>query len=225
MTVALQECNRAAEQAVAHSERTYPQFINGQALSVALRAVKQTKKADASRIVYALVGNVRTKVRVSRKTGKRVATRQYDVAEESLAARIVNARLVERGEKPIFGKELVKAVKRMIGARLRAVAFIRSGWIYAIRTLSATVGYSARPASGEAARMRGQAKGYARPARSVLSGTVAAEIGNTALIHEQRNPMPVAQRGLELALRETARDMMEHLRKKLQPICTAVSAK
>jgi hypothetical protein len=225
ITVSLQEFHRAAELAIQRSERTYPQFINGQSLAVASQATKLTEKADANRIAYEMAGNVRTKIRVSKMTGRKKAVRQYDVMEGSLAARIINARLVERGEKPIFGRELVKAARKMIGAKLRSVSFIRSGWIYAVRTLSAAVGYSAGSQAGNTARMMGQPKGYARPARTAISSMVTCEIANTALIEEGRTPMPVALNGLEAALRFVARDMMAHLAKKLQPEFNAVSAR
>lgn len=217
------EFNRAAEQAIRHSERTYPQFINGQALAVASRAIKETDRADASRIASELAKNVTTKTRVSTKTGKTKTSYRYSVDQNTLAARIINARLVDRGEKPIWGKELTKAARRMVGARLKAVNFIRSGWIYAVRTLAASVGYSAGPRDG--ARMTGQPKGYAIPARSAISSMVTTEIGNTALLQDKRTPLPVAQRGLQAALNFVAKDMLDHLAKKLQPVFQEVSAK
>jgi hypothetical protein len=171
LNIAGEEFHRAAEQCIRHSERTYDQFINGQALAVASRAIKETEKANADRIAYELAGNVSTKIGTNRKTGKRTTRRQIDVLETSLAARIVNARLVARGEKPIFGRELVKVARRMIGARIKATSFIRSGWIYAVRTLASAVGYSAGARDG--ARMTGQAKGYANPARPAVNSVVS----------------------------------------------------
>jgi hypothetical protein len=223
LTIDMREFNRAAELCIAHSERTYPQFINGQLLAVTSQAIKQTEKADANRIAYEMAGNVRTKLRTSRKTGKRSATRQYDVIETSLAARIINARLKASGMPLIWGKELAKAARRMIGARLRAVAFIRSGWVYAVRTLSREVGYSSGRA--DAAAMRGQPKGYAIPAKRVVSGAVTGTAVNTALIQNERTPMPVAMRGLQAAINYVARDMLDHLQKKLQPVLNQYSAR
>jgi Mg/Co/Ni transporter MgtE len=94
LKIATEEFNRAADVCVQHSERTYDKFINSRGLHVAKKAIEDTEKADASRIVYQLAGNVRTRISVSRKTGKRKTTRQYDATEASLAARIINARRV-----------------------------------------------------------------------------------------------------------------------------------
>jgi hypothetical protein len=142
LTVDFQNFSRACNEVVKSSERTFPEFANSRMLFVSKKAIEDTEKADASRIAYQLAGNVRTKIRISRKTGKRKAVRQYDVMEDSLAARIVNAKLKAAGQSLIWGRELAKAARRLIGARLRSVAFIRSGWVYAIRTLAPLVGQS-----------------------------------------------------------------------------------
>lgn len=222
MTFALHEFHRAAELCVQHSERTYPQFINGQSLAVAARAIRETERANAQQIAAQLAKDVSVKTRVSTKTGKEKRTYRYKVDENTLAARIINARLVARGETPIWGKELAKAARRLIGARLKAVSFIRSGWIYAVKTLAASVGYAS--ARGDSARMTGQPKGYARPARTAISSAVTCEIANTALLQDERTPMPVAVRGLDAALRFVSRDMLDHLAKKLQPVFKQFSA-
>lgn len=221
--IAGEEFHRAAEQCIKHSERTYHQFINGQSLAVASRAIKETERANAQQIAAQLAKNVSVKSRTSAKTGKVRNSLKYSVDQNTLAARIINARLIARGEKPIWGKELSKAARRMVGARIKAVNFIRSGWIYAVKTLSAAVGYSAGPRDG--ARMTGVAKGYAKPARPAVNSVVSAEIANTALLRDKRTPLPVAERGLSAALSFVAKDMLAHLAKKLDPVFKEVSAK
>lgn len=150
-------------------------------------------------------------------------SRKYDVMEDSLAARIVNARLAKSGEsRLVWGKELAKKARQLIAARLRAVAFIRSGWIYAIRALAATIGGGSFAAGS--ARMSGQPKGYARPARRAVNSVVMAEIGNTALLSEKARSS-VATRGLAKAFDRERREMLAHAFKTLQPVMSGVSAK
>lgn len=223
LKIAVQEFNRAAQACIERSERTYDRFINSRALHIAKKAIQDTEKADANRIAYELAGNVQTRLRVSRKTGQRKASRKYDVMEDSLAARIVNARLAKDGSaRLVWGKELAKRARKLIAARLRAVAFIRSGWIYAIRTLAATVGGGAGAIG--AARMSGQPKGYARPARRAINSNVTAEIGNTALLSEDARSK-VAAKGLARAMDRERREMVDHAFKIFQPVMNSVSAK
>lgn len=220
-----QDFNRVMELCLKHTERTYSQFVNSRAFFVAKKAMEETEKADADKIVFQLAGNVRVKLGVSRKTGQRTMKRQYDVLEGSLAARIINAKLKADGKKMIFGKEMMQAVKRMIGARLRAVAFIRSGWIYAIKTLAPLVGGGKGASIFGNARMTGAAKGYAKPASAALSSIVQCEIGNTALLQgKHSSPMKVGLKGLEKAMAREAQEALNHLREKLGPTFKGFSA-
>jgi hypothetical protein len=109
----------------------------------------------------------------------------------------------------------------MIAARVRAVAFIRSGWVYAVRALGRAVGGSTSVMG--AARMKGQAKGYGIPARPAINSTVAAEIGNSALLSEGARSN-VAAKGLAAAMNRERAEMLAHLEKTLQPVLKKFSA-
>jgi hypothetical protein len=218
---------RSAERLLEHSSRTMPEFINGQGLAVASRAIKHTEKANADQIA-AMLGQVGTKVVRSRKTGKlRKGARVYSAEENTFAARIINKRRHDAGQKPLSGPFLADAVRKMINARVRSVSFIKSGWVWAVRELSKAVGYRPKGATGagDATRAKGAAKGYAKPATFTLSGPVVCEIGNSSLIEVSRlnpshhsNPTPIAAKGLQMALDETAADMAQELARRMQPI-------
>jgi hypothetical protein len=109
----------------------------------------------------------------------------------------------------------------MISARLRAVSFIRSGWIYAVRTLGAKIGGAG--SNQGATRMTGAPKGYAKPAARAVNSVVMAEIGNTALLSEAARG--VGQRGLAKAFDRERREMLDHAFKVLRPAVESVSAK
>lgn len=221
------EFNRQLTEVAQHSSRTYPQVVNGQALAFASRAIRATEKANVEQIAVEL-GQIATQRRVSKK-GKVSYRRIFRTDLSSLAHILVNWRRKKAGENMLWGDELDAKAKRLIGGRLRAVAFIKSGWIYAIRTLSAAVGYGDRRdklARGETAKMSGQPKGYARPAKTAISSVVTCEIANTALIsHDGRNPLPVAERGTQKAMAETIADMRRHLEEKLGKVLKQYSAR
>jgi len=219
------EFQAAADLAVQYTSRTVPQFINGQLLRVASWAIKLTKKGNPDEIALTL-GQVASRFSVSKKTGKRRIQRVYSQEENTFAARLINAGRKKKGQPPLFGKALVDAVRKLISRRVRSVAFIVAGWIPGIKTLSKAVGYSEELS----VRKRGQDKGAARPATFSLSNEIKGSIENTALLTENRygshgNPMPIAQPALQQAMSLTAKDMMEHLHKKLQPEMNTLNAK
>lgn len=225
-TTNIAEFNRLLNQCAQESSRTYPQVVNGQGLALSVGAIRNTEKADANAIAVEL-GQIATQRNVSRK-GRVSFKRIYRTDLSSLAHIIVNARRKKAGQPMIWGPELDKEARRMIGARLRAVAFVRSGWIYAIRTLSKFVGYADRreKTTGLSARMTGQPKGFAQPAQRALSDVVTCTIGNTALIqHDGQNPYPIAEAGLQRAMTERIADMRRHLEEKLGKVFRKYSAK
>jgi hypothetical protein len=240
MTMNAPDFNKVLAKVNEHSERTYDAFINGQGLRVASFAVRETEKANAAKLkasLWSLYGG-----KESAGEGKKIYKNQYGSfsrrasrwskagGAKPMVYLLVNAARRARGEKRLAGAEMSRAAKKLVGARVRAVAFIKSGWVWSIRTLSAAVGYSAR--AGGAASVSGKPKGYAKPARRAINSTVTCEIGNTALIAESAartgsrkgSPMTIAERGLARARDLTAKDMIAHLAKKLQPVLNKFSA-
>jgi hypothetical protein len=215
MTVDTREFQRVAEKLLATSSRTFPKFINGQLFRVATLAIKATEKADRHRVERQM-GTVRKveKVRSSSAAKGWVRISRRELIHDSFAARIINARLRARGADMVWGQELIERARKLIAAKARSVAFIKSGWIPAVQRLAPLVGM--RGASLDGAKKIGAPKGYAIPATFTLSGEVRGEIGNTALMHRSKfsawhgkagNPMPIAQKGLQTAINLTVRDM------------------
>ena len=235
MTMNAAKFNQVLAQVNAASSRSYPKFLNGQALRLASYAIHNTKKADANKIAWQLgqtdrrFTNLRTGGKL--KTPKRI----YGNSEASLGLyRIVNWRR-KRSNKPAISGEKMSVVARKLRARaLKSVGYIASGWIYSVKELSRMVGYEDRVAATKSpARMTGKTKGYVIPATFAINSKVNCTIANLALIEESSartgrrkgNPMPIAERGLAIARQLTANNMMEHLRKKLQPVLNAHSAR
>lgn len=210
------EFQSVLKQVAAESSRTFPEVVNGQGLALASRAMRNTEKAEASQISHELGQTTQT-------TSNKGRTRfKWSFASNNtLAHRIVISRLRKAGQAIPSQADIDRIAKRMVAARRKASAFIKSGWIYAIRQLSRVVGYKDRRGQrgDRGARMTGQPKGSARPAQRTLSGIVACEITNTALISEDgSNPMPVAERGLAKAFAESTADMKRHLEEKLSGV-------
>jgi hypothetical protein len=235
-TVDISEWSKAASDLFQFSKREFPDFVNGQALSVASRAGKLTIKADRNKIEHEMgVISKFEKLRggnAGKKGWVRIGKRElvYDVSK-SFAARIVNKRLRESGGSQLSGEELGKAALKLIAAKVRSVGFIKSGWIESIKTLSNIVYKKPRKATGiDGAKVYGKAKGWCKPAKQ---GDInpSCLIANTAILEAGRfssktgNPMAVAEAGLKKALNEAKQDMIAELGKRLEKKFKQVSAK
>ena len=186
------------------SKKAEAQIVNDKAADWAFKSIGQTEKANAQKIAYDL-GQIGNQVSVSRKTGKLRKGKRL-LKENSLAARIINARLKRKGGKLLFGKEMEKAVNKMIAARMRAVAFIKSGWLAAARRL--------KPTASSEAKIRGRPKGTARRA---FSGSLmpAAFIINSST-KDSPKAAGIAQEGLRKAIPILIADMNQYIERKLK---------
>lgn len=158
--------------------RTYSYIANKAIQNVVGHAFKPTPKADAGRIAWQM-GQVATKIGFVDRRGnwKRYKTprRVYEF-EGSFAARIINKRRRDAGKEMLFGKEMDSAARRMVGARLRSVAFIKSGWIPAFSQLSRLVGRAIRLKPD--GKVVGVDKGWAQPAPKGTEVAVASAFNN-----------------------------------------------
>lgn len=221
---------RAAQELFKTSSRTCVDFTNGQALKVSIESVRQTQKANAAEIASKLGVVSRTVsfrvVKRGKNAGKTVAVRgKNQVREDSFAQRILLARKRITGDFGIRGDTLADKVQNFIRARVSSASFIAAGWIPARNRLFSVVrnkeGVNTRSFGG--AKKRGRDKGSARPAFFSLRSKIQAIIENTALLQKANppapggDPMPVASLGLQKALDVAAKDMIETLRKRLEP--------
>jgi hypothetical protein len=116
------------------NKKTFREIVNKKALDLAFNAQRLTEAADPKAIEYKL-GAIGNKVGRNRKTGGLRKGRRI-LKEDNFAARIVNSRRKKAGQPLIWGKELERAAQKLINARVRAVKFLRSGWLPAIKKLS-----------------------------------------------------------------------------------------
>ncbi len=146
--------------AYANISRREPAVIcNTKAFYIARGATRETPKADAQKIKAELRGS-RTK-NIILKSGKERRTKY------TLAQLIILARRAAAGQST-KKKDMAEDVKKFIAARVRSVAFIKSGWLPAIKRLeplAARIGAAPRLTKSTSGQQYGQAKGSAKPAR------------------------------------------------------------
>lgn len=211
------EWRRAASELFATSKRTLPDFLNGQAMAVAVQAIKLTKKADAGRIEYEL-GTIGYSTRTITK-GKRkgqVVKGGRIIKNDSLARRILFAHYAKTKRWLANGATIKDKADNLIKKRLRGVGYIKAGWIPAFIKLSSVVRRKPAKATGGAFGVKqfGIPKGSAIPAKQT-PGIIYTQIEN-GVPGYSKTTEPYAVAGLKQALAITAKDMTEELARRLK---------
>lgn len=161
------EFDAAMKRYMLTSKESIGEVVKRKAFFIARRAVVETPKADSKlkrellkQVVVAekLLGQ---RVRIS-KSGKitkgRMITQKIKGAP--LAALIINARRGRTGEKGLYGGAMKEAVNQLVAARMKSIAFLKSGWIPAIKFLEKLVKKKAgAPRMDSRAAQVGRAKG------------------------------------------------------------------
>lgn len=193
------------------NKRSFKDIVNAKALDMAYQALKHTDAASASAIEYKL-GAVGNKVSKSRKTGQLRKGKRI-LKADSFAARIVNSRRKKAGQPMIWGKELEKAAQKLINMRVRAVRFLKSGWLPAIKKLSYAVERrDRRPWPKGLSKGKAATKGWGRPAKSVLHPE--AWVANSATNNSQQAISKI-KAGLSMGMAAAVADMAIYIEKKL----------
>jgi hypothetical protein len=224
-TVDMGEFRKAAQALLQTSSRSCVDFTNGQMLRVASNAIKFTQKANRSKIERQLgVVSSRIKAR-SGEAGKKgwVRITNRVLRKDSLAERILLAKFRKTGKWGIKGKDLAEKAMNLVKAKVRSVAFIKSGWIPAVRILSGIVYKKPQIERISLTNIKlGQDKGGCLPATKnlptcTIANTALNTLGRFSTWHGKAgNPIPVAQDGLRAALNWSAKDMMAKLAERLK---------
>ena len=193
------------------NKKTFREIVNKKALDLAFNAQRLTEAADPSAIEYKL-GAIGNKVGRSRKTGKIRKGRRI-LSENNFAARIINSRRKKAGQPLIWGKELERAAQKLINARVRAVRFLRSGWLPSIKKLSYSVERrERRPWPKGLTRGKAKPKGYGIAARSELRPS--ALVVNSATKNNSKAQAKII-RGLKAGMNATMADMVIYIERKM----------
>lgn len=161
------------------SKMEFAKAVNTKAFFIALKAMPETPKADKLKIgrsLSKLIFTFGNKGRKSLATVQRFG-RYGQKQEAPVAALIINARRKKRGKPGLYGAKMKKAISTIISARQRSVAYLRSGWLPAVRRLGPLADKSGAPRPGDTGRQFGQDKGRAIPA--VPGALAVCEIANS----------------------------------------------
>ena len=187
------EFDRVLKEYVQYSRRTLPVIVNTKAYYIARRAVAETPKADRADIANFIGWD-----------GGRIA------------GMLINKRRGERGEKGLQGAAMKKAVMAMKAGRLRALGFIKSGWIPAIKLLAPYAEAIRGPRTGRLPRTTGVPKGSAIPATQAWR--VKAQIQNTvtAAWDKRSGAQKVAVPALQRAFDAERQSMLDYMARKMK---------
>ena len=143
-TVDDREFQRTLRAYARQSRRDAADIVNRKALFVSLRAIKETPKADKlaigkelSALIFDFKQTAKGYIR-KLKTATRFG-RFGQTHEVPIVALLINAQRGRQGKKGLYGDAMKQAVQKFISARQRTVAFLRSGWLPAVKVLSPLV--------------------------------------------------------------------------------------
>jgi len=203
---------RALTEYQAATKKDFTEVVNRAAMNTAFRAAQFTKKADKSSIQA-----LENQPWWPRYIAKYFREKGHTFVKTSSAKKFGPGKSTIR--RFVKGSSYTKAEaralsRRIIGARVRAISFIRSGWIPAIRILAPFAKVQLRVD----AKQRGQAKGDAKPAKVSINPT--AHISNSV-----KGSGKIGGAALQQAIDFVAKDMIEYARKKMIETARRHSAK
>lgn len=181
--------------------------INTKAFYVARGATRFTPKADKLKIQSAMLQPVILK------------RKNETYAYGPLAAGIINKRRGEKGQPGLQGRAMAEAMMKFMKARGRSVAFIKSGWLPAIRKLEPLADRRGAPSLDRSAKQLGRDRGSARPAVGGGGDQIVAQIINEAIARHDRTDAlaKYGRKGLSQAFEDELNSMLDYIMKRLGP--------
>lgn len=190
------EFNRTLVRYSQVSKREWPVIINTKAFYIARRAVVETPAVSAKEV--------------------RDFIKRDDGA---IIGKIINKRRGKRGEKGLYGDEMAKMVATVRAARLRSRAFLKSGWLWAIKKLEPYAEKAGAPRiRGTKPKLIGAAKGDAVPARSGWRATAKIVNTVTAAWDKREGAEKYAVPALQRAFAFETQSMKEYMERKLKKL-------
>ncbi len=212
------EFTRTLRQYSRISRREIPDIVNTKAFFIARRAVIETHKADKSMIKTSL-GTI-----LKRKGGGRILKlAKADKRDMSLAEAILRARAYRAGREQPDKTAIGALIENLIAARMRSIAFLKSGWLPAIKALEKLVKSKSGVArTDRSPKQYGKAKGSAIPAHEGFR--VSATIINAASADRDRKAAldkfgtPALARAFAFETKSMEEYMEEKLKKAAQSV-------
>jgi hypothetical protein len=211
----------ALEEYLKVTSRTAVDALNTKAYFIARKALWYTEKAKPSNIQGTLGRLVTTRhtTRSGRTVNRRglelTAARDHDAP---LAALIINKRRGLAHKPGLSGRAMDAAIRELIQSRLRSIAFLKSGWLTAIRLLANFVpSKQGEPVVDTAARQYGNPKGEAQAAVHGQTLAVAIIINGAIARHDKKDALTTfGARALDLAFYDETQSMLQYIEDKLK---------
>ena len=231
ITVDTREFQTAMRQYLGLTSRTLPQALNEKAFYIALGALDVTAKSN--RAVIEELGVDGYRVVKSKKTG--TLRQGRPIYNKAARARAIYLSRKFKGTGDEIQKQarnfytsseaIHKDVINFLGARLKSIGFLKSGWLPAIRKLVAATGYS-RGKIPVDVKQKGRPKGRALVAKeNSVNPVVEIENNATPTGKQGQQAMAMMTAALQKAFdRETA-SMREYIARKLQKDADKFNAK
>jgi hypothetical protein len=209
---------KTLKQYVAFSEKDYVDICNNKALDLAIKCILHTPKAEAGAIKsLPLTLNGRSTFGTSVWYGH-VVKMMVALGEASQRELIKAKRGVRVSSIESWRHKVSAASKRMIGRRLSAIGFLRSGWLACVGTLLATAGVEPKRRSYGSGKIFGSPKGYVVRAKqgtakpfTIIANTCASSVKG----HGARKVHDLIQEGAARALAASDEDMRQYIEKKI----------
>ncbi len=214
------EFRRTLDRYAKISRRDRATIVNTKAFYIARAAVAFTPKADSSKIKKFFEG-----AKLGR--DKRSGRFRVDSGTLAVVGKIINKRRGERGEKGLYGDAMKVAQAMMKAARLRSVAFLKSGWLPAIKTLAKLAERPGRAMRlDKKAEQIGKAKGDVSPAHEGLFITKAVIINLAEAKHDTKEALiKFGGPALQKAIDHEAASMSQYIEEKLKKAAAAAGIK
>lgn len=223
------EFNGLLEQYLQVTSRSVEETVNTKAFYVARAATRFTLKADVGKMASQLGTFI--KVTKTSKSGRVYQRRELKLVtggqhEAPLAALIVQARRGRARQKGLYGPAMRQAVVAMLKARRASVAFLKSGWLPAIKKLEPLADRRGAPEPDHQARQIGQAKGDAIPGRLNYDQVIATIINSAMAKRDVRDALGrIGGRGLDAAFYAEAQSISDYLERKMREKGDGIAAR
>ncbi len=213
VSVDTRQFDKVFKEYMEHTKKDLTSVVNNKLFFICRGAVRETKSADSTGV----------------KAGLMAASTKNSKAP--LAAILVNKQRGKKGEIGLQGSKMKTEVNKFIGKRVRAINFLRSGWIPAIKKLAGVVDKTTggQTVSKSALKQRGNPKdkGGVRIAPLEGSWKPTAEAWNS--VFGGKNPSSKVQRiiqnGLQKAVNKEEASMLAYIEKKLSKSAQIANSK
>jgi hypothetical protein len=205
---------------MALSKRTPKEVTDTKAFYIARRATLETPKAKLSDIKGDLGRIVNSK-----KKGRYLKLTMADRRPVSLAEAIIRARAHRKGSAQPTKEEIGGLIENLLIVRARSIAFLKSGWLPAIKALAPFAVKRGQPRVDNTAKQVGQAKGFGRPSPGGWRAkTVIANLAST-LRDKKEALIKYGMPALQQAFDHETRSMKGYIEDKLRRDARAVGIK